>query len=49
MSSQCLSWVKNGRDAFEMGCLYYPRKQTSVSYRAVDDEIIGWLEKRKQR
>src|SRR6266481_9205361 len=25
---------KNGRDALEMGCLYYPRKQTSVSYAA---------------
>ena len=25
-------WVKNGPDALEMGCLYYPRKQTSVSY-----------------
>jgi hypothetical protein len=22
--------VKNGRDALEMGCLFYPRKQTSV-------------------
>jgi hypothetical protein len=26
------AWVKNGRDALEMGCLHYPRKQTSVSY-----------------
>jgi hypothetical protein len=30
-------WVKNGRDALEMGCLYYPRKQTSVSYAADAD------------
>src|SRR3979409_2573964 len=22
------SWVKNGRDALEMGCLFYARKQT---------------------
>jgi hypothetical protein len=33
-SSGCPGWVKNGRDALEMGCLYYPRKQTSVSYAA---------------
>ena len=26
--------VKNGPDALEMGCLYYPRKQTSVGYAA---------------
>ena len=25
--------VKNGPDALEMGCLYYPRKQTSVGLR----------------
>ena len=55
-----------------MGWLYYPRKQTSVSYAAdcdvivcygvakfadkrlastahcVDDEIIGWLQRREQ-
>ena len=64
--------VKNGPDTLEMGCLYYPRKQTSVSYAAdcdgivgycgaklvdkhlsatncVDDEIIGWLERRERR
>ena len=32
-------WVKNGPDALEMGCLYCPRKQTSVSY-AVDGDLI---------
>jgi hypothetical protein len=56
-----------------MGCLHYPRKQTSVSYAAdcdvivcyggatiydkllaamvhcVDDEIIGWLQRRERR
>jgi len=26
--------IKNGPDALEMGCLFYPRKQTSVSYAA---------------
>jgi hypothetical protein len=31
---------KNGPDALEMGCLYYPRKQTSVSYAADCDIII---------
>jgi hypothetical protein len=33
-------WVKNGPDALEMGCLYYPRKQTSVSHAADCDVII---------
>jgi hypothetical protein len=28
-----LLWVKNGPDALEMGCLYYPRKLTSVRLR----------------
>jgi hypothetical protein len=65
--------VKNGPDALKTGCLYYPRKQTSVSYAAgcdviacygnakptdkhlaskihcVDDELIGWLERRERR
>jgi hypothetical protein len=36
---QCLRWVKNGRDALEMGRLYYPRKQTPISY-AVDCDLI---------
>jgi hypothetical protein len=43
-----------------MGCLYYPRKQTSVSYAADCDaiicygaatvyaEIIEWLKRREQ-
>jgi hypothetical protein len=35
-------WVKNGPDALEMGCLHYPRKQTSVSY-AADGDIIRLL------
>ena len=29
-----IHWVKNGPDTLEMGCLYYPRKQTSVGYAA---------------
>jgi len=29
-----LIWAKSGPDALEMGCLYHPRKQTSVSYAA---------------
>jgi len=33
-------WVKNGPDALEMGCLFYPRKQTSVSYAADGDVIV---------
>jgi hypothetical protein len=33
-------WVKNGPDALEMGCLHYPRKQTSVSYAADCDVIV---------
>jgi len=33
-------WVKNGPDALEMGCLFYPRKQTSVSYAADCDVIV---------
>jgi hypothetical protein len=33
------SGVKNGPDALEMGCLYYPRKQTSVSYAADCDDV----------
>jgi hypothetical protein len=32
--------VKNGPDALEMGCLYYPRKQTSVSCAADADVIV---------
>jgi hypothetical protein len=32
--------VKNGRGALEMGCLYCPRKQTSVSYAADCDFIV---------
>jgi hypothetical protein len=75
--------VKNGPDAIEMGCLRYPRKQTSASAAAMtvpiptplpiamsssaaggakltakhlasrmihcsDDEIIGWLERRRR-
>jgi hypothetical protein len=36
----CLQWVKNGPDALEVGCLYYPRKQTSVSYAADCDAIV---------
>jgi hypothetical protein len=38
--SRCRMWVKNGPDALEMGCLYYPRKQTSVSYAADQDVIV---------
>jgi hypothetical protein len=34
------SGVKNGPDALEMGCLHYPRKQTSVSY-AADCDVIA--------
>ena len=30
----CPGWVKNGPGTLEMGCLYYPRKQTSVGYAA---------------
>jgi hypothetical protein len=30
-------WVKNGPDAIEMGCLRYPRKQTSASAAAMSD------------
>jgi hypothetical protein len=30
----------NGPDAREMGCLYYPRRQTSVSYAADCDLIV---------
>jgi hypothetical protein len=33
-------WVKNRPDALEMGCMYYPRKQTSVSYAADCDVIV---------
>ena len=36
----CRLRVKNGPDAPEMGCLYYPRKQTSVSY-AADSGVIA--------
>ena len=32
--------VKNGPDALEMRCLFYPRKQTSVSY-AADCDVIA--------
>ena len=35
---RCPSRVKNGPDALEMGCLYYPRKQTSVTYAAT---VVG--------
>src|SRR6202023_2324214 len=31
---------KNGPDALEMGCLFYPRKQTSVSYAADCNVIV---------
>jgi hypothetical protein len=31
---------KNGPDALETGCLYYPRKQTSISYAADCDVIV---------
>lgn len=31
---------QNGPDAREMGCLYYPRKQTSVSCAADCDAIV---------
>jgi hypothetical protein len=33
--------VKNGRDALEMGCLYYRRKQTSVSCAADCDVVVS--------
>ena len=33
-------WVKNGPDALEMGFLFYPRKQTSVSYAADCDVVV---------
>src|SRR5258708_29799730 len=39
-SSLCRRWVKNGPDALEMGCLHYPRKQTSVGY-AADCDVIA--------
>jgi hypothetical protein len=41
---------KNGPDAVEMGCLYYPRKQTSVSYAADCDVIarLQWSEADRQ-
>jgi hypothetical protein len=32
--------VKNGPDALEMGCLFYPRKQTSASFAAT---VIGGM------
>jgi hypothetical protein len=32
--------VKNGRDALEMGRLFYPRKQTSVGYAADCDVMF---------
>ena len=32
--------VKNGPDALEVGCLYYPRKQTSLSH-AADCDVIA--------
>jgi hypothetical protein len=35
-----LDSTKNGPDALEMGCLYYPRKQRSVSYAADADVIV---------
>jgi len=40
----CLKWVKTGRDALEMGCLFFPRKQTSASYAADCDVTVcyGW-------
>jgi hypothetical protein len=34
------SRVKNGPDALEVGCLYYPRKQTSVSHAADCDVVV---------
>jgi hypothetical protein len=34
--------VKNGPDALEMGCLYYPRKQTSLSYAADCDVVVRY-------
>jgi hypothetical protein len=37
---RCRRWVKNGPDALEIACLYYPRKQTSVSYAADCDVIV---------
>jgi hypothetical protein len=30
---------KNGPDALKMGCLFYPRKQTSISY-ATDCDLV---------
>src|SRR5437879_3938617 len=33
-------WVKNSPDALEMGCLYYPQKQASVS-SAADCHVIA--------
>jgi hypothetical protein len=33
-------WVKSGPDALEVGCLHYPRRQTSVSYAADADVIV---------
>src|SRR5882762_874819 len=39
-AAQCPFRVINGRDALEMGCLHYPRKQTSVSYAADCDAIV---------
>jgi hypothetical protein len=41
---KCPRRVKNGPDALEMGCLYYPRKQTSVSHAAdcdISSPIFG--------
>jgi hypothetical protein len=33
-------WVKNSPDALEAGFLFYPRKQTSVSYAADCDLMV---------
>jgi hypothetical protein len=30
-TGRCRIWVKNGPDALETGCLFYPQKQTSLA------------------
>jgi hypothetical protein len=43
VAGQCPLRVKNGLHAFEKGCLYYARKQTSVSAAAMSDPDLDPL------
>jgi hypothetical protein len=40
--------IKNGPDALEMGCLYYPPKQTSVSHASDSADALEWSREKSQ-